>query len=583
MAFIPVLKEGYLFYDELRTYGEDFESEHGNLKQDRIKWRNEVTGELDADYAAIAPKASTNILDIADLLLKQAQTERAREIEILDKYYGVDFSTLNTNEILGPLFNETIIQTLSTMHTSISGIQRITNIVNDTSNDRGSGHLTFDKYFLTTFNNSMRARLSSKKAQAELDTMINRTGKGEIIDRERLATFLYERARLSLLKAWDYTTSFREKEDEDPVYKELASYMEMLKQGKKSNVLADRMLESLGLNDLVKAYETTLQKSVKAAKEKGKKELTPQEALVKSQTGSNSGKFAEIIGALMTKTFASLPNAKIISSSVGGGHMAGADLAHIVYDASINIDVDAIRQVFEEISGQNKTEVRHSAAAVDEKLRSLGLTDYAILYESTKSYVFGKYQRSQGFTGTGFAFDSMADLLDELGIFQNPNDTYTALSALMNTANGAYLEDRTTFSEDMRTKIAGQFQNAMFDDPQTILSEVQPTGNVIHIFRLSEFIVPLSYFLLLAARALNHTYQELTSGRASITMSVKLPSAQDFKYRNGQHPEVTGSINRWGDQSDIARDKTSFTYHFGKEFVNLLNGELGEWVSKIGV
>ena len=579
MQFIPVLKDGYLFYDELKTYGDE-DKGHGSTHMKQ--WRDEVISQLETDYSAISPKASTNILDISNLLFKQAQAEREREIAILTKYYGVDFSTLNTNEILGPQFNEIIIQTLSTMHTSISGIQRITKIVNDKSNDRGAGHLSFDKYFLTTYNNSMRARLSSKKAQAELETMINLSGKGEIIDRERLATFLYEHARLSILKAWDYVTSFKENEDEDPVYKELASYMDLLKKGRTANVLADRMLESLGLNDLVKAYETSLQKSIKNAKGNSKKELTPQQALIKSATGSNSGKFAELVGGLMTKTFASLPNAKVISSSVGGGHMAGADLAHIVYNASINIDVDEIRKVFEEISGSNKTEIRQSAAAVDERLRSLGLTDYAVLYESTKSYVFGKHQKSQGFAGTSFAFDSMADLLDELGVFQNPDDTYTALSALMNTAKGAYLEDRTTFSENMRTKIAGQFQNAMFDDPQTILSQVRSTGNVIHIFRLTEFIVPLSYFLLLASRALNHAYQELTSDTASISMQVKLPSGEDFKYRNGQHPEISGSRNRWGDQSNIARSKTSFTYHFGKEFVNLLNGELGDWVSKIG-
>lgn len=589
MAFIPILKHGYLFYDELQTYGDDIpEGKTGKRKAHAIEWRNEVTDNLDEDFSeatALIRSAKNKVgpLELSRTLLAQAAAEREREIAILDKFYGVKFKGLGS-EYLGPKFNELIIQNLNQMFTATDNLKRITDQI-QTDEIEGSkksrGYMTIDKYFVESFNEKITKKIRDGGEQLQAEGVMDLES-GDILDERQFGKLLYKWGREAVREALEQNIEGVRNDSDEKTYALLEDYLAQLKVSPK---LANQMLETLGFNKLLINYQKALtgKKKSKTKSKKKEEEVVPQtaiEILANESRSYKSGLIAEKIGAILTEKLHSLKNIKVISSSVNKGAGAGADIAHLTYDVNFEVDVDKVRQIFEEVTGENKEEIREAAAHVHEKLEKLGITNYALIYESTKSYVLGDYLKAQGFTGTGFAFDSMASLLNQLGLFADEDETDTALSAVMNTAKGAYFADEKGVAEQLRASLARYFQEAMFDDPQTILSQAKTTGNVIHVFRLSEFIVPLSYVLLTAARALNYAYQELTAHSLTIRVTNTYPGEKDFKYRKGSKEATEGtSFQRWTKQQETAHSKTVFTYHFGKEFVDLLRGDLGQWAT----
>ena len=169
--------------------------------------------------------------------------------------------------------------------------------------------------------------------------------------------------------------------------------------------------------------------------------------------------------------------------------------------------------------------------------------------------------------------------MDNLLPFSANSDMF--LAALVNTSKQT-LGENASLNRAIRPSLARVFAAAKFDDPQELEKQVKDNGNVIHVFRISGIVVPLSYLLTCAARAVNQTEQEIQENRPKSPVKINLRrEGKVFLYRKEDFSEdgrnKTGE-ERWGEQRDQMESAFNFTITFGANFRSLLQGELGDYL-----
>jgi hypothetical protein len=99
--------------------------------------------------------------------------------------------------------------------------------------------------------------------------------------------------------------------------------------------------------------------------------------------------------------------------------------------------------------------------------------------------------------------------------------------------------------------------------------QVKDNGNVIHVFRLSGIIVPLSYLLSIAARAIEGVAADMADGKSNyISIEVKRKS-DNFLYYHKTDPTET-PMGRWVKQKEDAKSDFIFNITFAQRFKDLL-------------
>jgi hypothetical protein len=141
---------------------------------------------------------------------------------------------------------------------------------------------------------------------------------------------------------------------------------------------------------------------------------------------------------------------------------------------------------------------------------SAQMQETAITYESTKKYHLGS--TFHGFKGTTFGYFDAVTMLNRIDLRANGHDVEGFLNKIMNTASGALLENEKSFREEARLTLALAVAHFLFDDWDDIgrnMASATTTG--VHVFRLSDILVPLSYLLLSMAQALRSSIAEARS------------------------------------------------------------------------
>ena len=96
------------------------------------------------------------------------------------------------------------------------------------------------------------------------------------------------------------------------------------------------------------------------------------------------------------------------------------------------------------------------------KISKMNLGDYAVIWESTKSYILGSHLEKSGIAGVSQNYRAFKDAMDSLLPFSANSDMF--LAALVNTSKQT-LGENASLNRAIRTSLARAFAAAMFDDP----------------------------------------------------------------------------------------------------------------------
>lgn len=601
--FFPTIEDGYLFYDYLPEYGED------NLAS--IRWRNGVISGFNTDMDLVKKDLTdmNEMKNLANYLKRQQVVERKKELQILEKFYGI--KPAQGKNLLGKDFDKLVIKSLNQVQGIMPQIQRnIQQLRKDEQqrkikpyNKKGEPNYgqSASKDFTSAahqlqiqFEAQLKAEGRKPENEKRLLACFKINGDNLDIDETEVENIFKEMAYPALLAALkNMINRVKDKNNGDnKVYTSLQGLLDILKNNSK-NPFVDSFINQLDLKSITDAYKETFnyyagktKRDNSFIKNKNKQILKPQDIQGKTQLKTLSDQSQGFVEELLNEYLIPVLNAnqskttKAITSRVSKGRSASADLVTVLVRTDITIDFEKqIREQLETISGGSKIEIRDSVQEQMYKISKMNLSDYAVIWESTKSYILGSHLEKSGVAGVSQNYRAFKDAMDNLLPFSANSDMF--LAALVNTSKQT-LGENASLNRAIRTSLARVFAAAMFDDPQELEKQVKDNGNVIHVFRISGIVVPLSYLLTCAARAVNQTEQEIQENRPKSPVKINLRrEGKVFLYRKEDFSEdgrnKTGE-ERWGEQRDQMESAFNFTITFGANFRSLLQGELGDYL-----
>ena len=601
--FFPTIEDGYLFYDYLPEYGED------NLAS--IRWRNGVISGFNTDMDLVKKDLTdmNEMKNLANYLKRQQVVERKKELQILEKFYGI--KPAQGKNLLGKDFDKLVIKSLNQVQGIMPQIQRnIQQLRKDEQqrkikpyNKKGEPNYgqSASKDFTSAahqlqiqFEAQLKAEGRKPENEKRLLACFKINGDNLDIDETEVENIFKEMAYPALLAALkNMINRVKDKNNGDnKVYTSLQGLLDILKNNSK-NPFVDSFINQLDLKSITDAYKETFnyyagktKRDNSFIKNKNKQILKPQDIQGKTQLKTLSDQSQGFVEELLNEYLIPVLNAnqskttKAITSRVSKGRSASADLVTVLVRTDITIDFEKqIREQLETISGGSKIEIRDSVQEQMYKISKMNFSDYAVIWESTKSYILGSHLEKSGVAGVSQNYRAFKDAMDNLLPFSANSDMF--LAALVNTSKQT-LGENASLNRAIRTSLARVFAAAMFDDPQELEKQVKDNGNVIHVFRISGIVVPLSYLLTCAARAVNQTEQEIQENRPKSPVKINLRrEGKVFLYRKEDFSEdgrnKTGE-ERWGEQRDQMESAFNFTITFGANFRSLLQGELGDYL-----
>lgn len=601
--FFPTIEDGYLFYDYLPEYGED------NLAS--IRWRNGVISGFNTDMDLVKKDLTdmNEMKNLANYLKRQQVVERKKELQILEKFYGI--KPAQGKNLLGKDFDKLVIKSLNQVQGIMPQIQRnIQQLRKDEQqrktkpyNKKGEPNYgqSAGKDFTSAahqlqiqFEAQLKAEGRKPENEKRLLACFKINGDNLDIDEIEVESIFKEMAYPALLAALkNMINRVKDKNNGDnKVYTSLQGLLDILKNNSK-NPFVDSFINQLDLKSITDAYKETFnyyagktKRDNSFIKNKNKQILKPQDIQGKTQLKTLNDQSQGFVEELLNEYLIPVLNAnqskttKAITSRVSKGRSASADLVTVLVRTDITIDFEKqIREQLETIGGGSKIEIRDSVQEQMYKISKMNLSDYAVIWESTKSYILGSHLEKSGIAGVSQNYRAFKDAMDNLLPFSANSDMF--LAALVNTSKQT-LGENASLNRAIRTSLARVFAAAMFDDPQELEKQVKDNGNVIHVFRISGIVVPLSYLLTCAARAVNQTEQEIQENRPKSPVKINLRrEGKLFLYRKEDFSEdgrnKTGE-ERWGEQRDQMESAFNFTITFGANFRSLLQGELGDYL-----
>ena len=601
--FFPTIEDGYLFYDYLPEYGED------NLAS--IRWRNGVISGFNNDMDLVKKDLTdmNEMRNLANYLKRQQVVERKKELQILEKFYGI--KPAQGKNLLGKNFDKLVIKSLNQIQGIMPQIQR--NIQQLRKDEEQRKIKPYNKKGEPNYGQSASKDFTSAahQLQIQFEAQLKAEGRKPENEKRLLACFKINGDNLdideieveSIFKEMTYPALLtalkniinrvKDKNNGDnKVYTSLQGLLDILKNNSK-NPFVDNFINQLDLKSITDAYKETFnyyagktKRNNSFIKNKNKQILKPQDIQGKTQLKTLSDQNQGFVEELLNEYLIPVLNAnqskttKAITSRVSKGRSASADLVTVLVRTDITIDFEKqIREQLETISGGSKIEIRDSVQEQMYKISKMNLSDYAVIWESTKSYILGSHLEKSGIAGVSQNYRAFKDAMDNLLPFSANSDMF--LAALVNTSKQT-LGENASLNRAIRTSLARVFAAAMFDDPQELEKQVKDNGNVIHVFRISGIVVPLSYLLTCAARAVNQTEQEIQENRPKSPVKINLKrEGKVFLYRKEDFSEdgrnKTGE-ERWGEQRDQMESAFNFTITFGANFRSLLQGELGDYL-----
>lgn len=214
---------------------------------------------------------------------------------------------------------------------------------------------------------------------------------------------------------------------------------------------------------------------------------------------------------------------------------------------------------FSNMYAKNKMEAIEKIRDFHKKMAD-GMKGKTVIYENTKKYGLGK--NFKGFHGNTRPLDSIGEILGKIGY----GDANAFINKIKQTIPGAMYSggDFKRLAEDSLAAAVGFL---LFDDIDTI-GNAGGDINAVHIFRLSDIILPLSFLLISLGDAMADAEGNI---RDYVRVNIGLPGATMFDYpqkdRSGAASEA-----RWVEQANAASRESTVTINFLSNFKSIIGG-----------
>lgn len=312
-----------------------------------------------------------------------------------------------------------------------------------------------------------------------------------------------------------------------------------------------------------------------------------KEHVLINSTTNLKGQIGELISALLYETSAAMTGGYRSKATVIDSEMMKTDLV-VQYTLSDHfISDEKIQKAF-----GHSTNLNEAAEKVSNLSKKVKNGNFRI-YESTKNYepktiVDGiKNKFGYGVSGGSFRYDMIGSFLSARNLGNDLlQDLVTAIyPQMIPGAIGDNSEARKEADSAM-SRIFSQFvAELLFDDFKTIGNE-EAGHNIIHLLRVTQMVIPLSFFAYTFAQAIRTVANEMSSiskGNTSKFFHFETSFGDGIEFKgDGVNPKLTNlrslkqpeTIQKWEYQKKIARDAISLNYRFLANLEDLIRLEL---------
>jgi len=189
-----------------------------------------------------------------------------------------------------------------------------------------------------------------------------------------------------------------------------------------------------------------------------------------------------------------------------------------------------------------------------------------IIYSSDKNYTYNEGFKSRGgFQGDKISLDSYRQIMN----YTNRN-ARTFVGTILQTAKGAVGDP--SLQDTMEQALAQDIAYFLFDDFKTIGDETKAGDTKsIHIMNLNGILIPLSFFLILFARAIE---EEIGNPEDFVKVNLSIPEIlfpTQEEQSEWQEQNGASSFDAWVYQREYALAQSKIEVHFLKEFKEIIS------------
>lgn len=475
----------------------------------------------------------------ADKLFAMADKELGKELSLLNDIFGknisVDWKNLEEVKIFIKQFQELL---------RYKGIaERAEKRLKE-----GENSISISPFFPTYFNAAFENFLQTEATNHFQNAVLNPQNFQSYMQQQ--LPVILDDALKRMLESKDFNRAIEKNQGYLEFFKDLQNsplkdgfFKEMIRIYNIEKVIEDASKVMKGNRGGRKLLEEGLREKTK----KG----TRRKAFVKVSF-QKGGSVQEHLAALIMNTFAKMKisnqdfNIKLESRAVGEKEYRPDIITTINLDGTI----EEIEDIINSTQGTSRESSRIAAKEIIEMLKKLN--SGFIIYSNVKNYQLGT--KFNGFSaGTNVGLRQYFNLLSEI---QDSKKLSQFVTAIMNTLSGAVGEDQKSALEDL---VAQDIAFFLYDDFETIAEEQSSGVKSLHIFLLSDFYVPLSFFL----RILGEAFADIQTNINSYVDTTIYSGA--IKYNEGPY-----SLEKWEDQRETALDEINIGIKFLKNFQSII-------------
>ena len=562
---VPYYNKGYLYYDNLGWVGNreywDFVDRYA--KSQGYK-ESIVNGEMDIEQ-------------IANALETQGRAELAKENKVLQEFFGCDETLLPETTNLKDMDFSRYLQAINDSF----GIRKVWQRVVNNWNNKESGYgdaigKLFGSYYQRAVGEVLD-EVHEKVISGLIELGGNLDGKSAKGAEEYLVEQYNKAIDRATNLAWNRMLNAKasnKADEEDRPYAELLEALQKTENFRETFKI--RFFNRLGYNNVAtEIFKEIRDTRQTATGEKGEVTKQTRKKIRSHFTAMLDHGVGGLVVEEMSRLMAQYFNDKKLNGMDGFSFTLGTkktkDSGHIEYSNTDSVMVFGGTMDFvTEFDFDTKMGLKERArvmATEFSKQVSENIDHGFIIYESTKAYTL---KSDTEFRGTSYDYKGFKALLRDLSF-----PAYSRfLTTLMNTVPGTIFANDSKEIQDNATKSLSIAVAAMlFDDYKTIGNAVGDV-NSIHVFRLTEIVVPLSYLLLGMAKAMRSTLDDLRKYvKINFTLGERLFSNSQYE-RGELETSFEASKARWEDQLQHALSSFNVSINFLSNFTDLLENEL---------
>ena len=480
-----------------------------------------------------------------------AQAEERKEAAVLSNFFQVDISS-------GELRGKDLVRAMNRVFNLPANYERALKIFTSDETGLGKNQLSmgvFEQYA----RNAARIRMNNL---GKNKTFLRALETGNYAKAEEILAEALQKGIIDGLENTLKRPSARGSKEHpwEPLVKILRGMQDL-----RSEFRVD-FFKRLGLDDLVKEI---MQVAIGTTPENLMKEVRKQGDLLKTQGRVGTDKAN--ISALAAEYFGRMAlefNVKGMGSNgpkmVSTVTKANQNTTDVIYQLSLEagtlkpLDFNLNKIV-------DKTDAIKAAGNFSEKLND-SIEKTAIVYENTKAYLLNMKEGArtfQSFAGGERKLNNIKPILNEMGYDNGKAEDFIRL--VRQTAKEAIYGGDESKKKAASEELARAVSMFLFDDISTIGNSEK---NTIHIFRLSDVVIPLSYFLYQVANAMDESVKVTFGGPTEVLFKDAEYAAGMYNKKEGGSP--ISSAQRWKEQRESADNRT-VAITFMKNFKALLN------------